>query len=115
MYTAVPSPGQSFKQPSETIQGQSHSIPELVERHANGIPVNRDNRLQWAEDNEELEQITISDLTDLDDLKEQISHFEDKKRLNIEKINSAKKVAEELLKTPPPEKTQPTKEPPPEK
>lgn len=51
--------------PSNTIQGQTHTIPEMIARYTQGIPVTWDSRLKWAEQNDEF-PITIGDLTDID-------------------------------------------------
>jgi hypothetical protein len=57
--------GQSFHMPSQTIQGQTLSIAQMLQRIQNGIPVDIRN-MEYGEDEEP--QPRITDLTDIDEM-----------------------------------------------
>lgn len=69
-YNTKPSEGQRFSAPSQTIQGQTLSISEMLTRIQNGIPVTI-HSMPYGEDEEP--QIRIKDLTDIDDISYQVS------------------------------------------
>lgn len=74
-YNAQPSEGQRFTQPSKTLQGQTLSIAEMLQRIQNGIPINFQS-MEYGEDEEPQPQ--IKDLTDIDDIMTQVNTFQQK-------------------------------------
>lgn len=74
-YNTKPSEGQKFSAPSQTIQGQTLSISEMLTRIQNGMPVTL-HSMPYGED--EVPQIRIKDLTDIDDISYQVSETQRK-------------------------------------
>lgn len=85
-YNAQPSKGQTFTKPSQTIQGQTLSIAEMLQRIQNGVPVPM-HSMEYGEDEEPMPQ--IKDLTDIDDMMWQVSSFQQK----LDEIKKAEAVA----------------------
>lgn len=96
-YNTQPSKGQWFAKPSQTIQGQTLSIAEMLQRVQNGIPVQL-NSLEYGEDEDP--QPKLKDLTDIDDIVYQVSTFQQKlddskkayAKAKAEKTNAEKNV-----------------------
>lgn len=82
---------------SQTIQGMSVSIQDILQKHSRGLSIRTDPRLTWAEEDGD-ESIRIKDLTDWDTIK-----------ATYKQIQAKKKLAEELSKK---KKDNPTEEPP---
>jgi len=83
-FNAIPDPGQVFEMPSETIQGQTLSIAQMLQRINSGSPVSL-STLEYSDNDEPLPRIT--DLTDLDDIRlevETIQQREAKRRKQLE-------------------------------
>lgn len=69
--------GEINNQPSMTQEGQAHTIQEIVNRYQNGIPIALDTRLDWAEDDDNI-QFTFKDLTDIDLAKDLVKNVQNK-------------------------------------
>lgn len=93
-YNAEPSKGQNFTMPSQTIQGQTISIAKMLERVQNGIPLDI-RYVEYGEDEEP--QISVKDLTDVDQIAEAISESRMKlaeaQKLMLQKQKDADKKA----------------------
>lgn len=85
-FNSKPTKGQYFKKPSQTIQGQTMTVAQMLERINNGMPITYNQNLEWSDDEEPLPR--IKDLTDLDEIKEYVNSVKDK-------IATLSKVAEE--------------------
>lgn len=83
-YNAQPTEGQRFTQPSKTIQGQTLSIAEMLQRIQNGIPVTMSS-MEYGEDEEPQPQ--LKDLTDIDSMMWQVSNVQQKLD-DIQKANA---------------------------
>lgn len=87
--------GQMFTMPSKTIQGQSYTVKDLLKRQEAGMPVTMDYRLVWAGEEDE-EQITFNDLTDIDMAKKIIDNLNAKVKAEEKRMKEeAEKVKEE--------------------
>ncbi|WNK13236.1 MAG: hypothetical protein [Microvirus sp.] len=74
-YNTVPSSGQKFVSPSQTIQGQTLSISEMLQRIQAGVPVTF-NQLEYT--NSEEPEPNIKDFTDIDDIRMEIQETRNK-------------------------------------
>ena len=74
-FNSVPDPGQEFTMPSETIQGQTLSIAQMLQRINSGSPVSLA-PIEYSDTEEPLPRIT--DLTDLDDIRQEVQSIQDK-------------------------------------
>lgn len=85
-----------FSPVSETIQGQTSSIQDMLVRYSNGESIPIDDRLQWLEEGDL--QINIQDLTDFADVKAKLDDLSAKIAEAKEKVKQEQKVAENELK-----------------
>lgn len=70
-YNTKPSDGQHFSKPSETIQGQSLSVSQMIQRYNAGIPI-LGTFMEYPEDETEFQPLH-KDLTDFDEMSQIIS------------------------------------------
>ncbi|WNK14118.1 MAG: hypothetical protein [Microvirus sp.] len=89
-YNSGNSKGQTFICPSETVQGQTLSIAQMLDRIQNGVPV-KFNQLQYTD--EDYPEPRVKDLTDLDDIKNEIDFF----KQNLQAIEN-QRIANEKAK-----------------
>lgn len=76
-YNAKPTAGKSDFEPSETIQGQSLSISQMLARINNGMPLEYRAGEYY---NETTPQPRITDLTDYDLIKNEVEYLTNKNR-----------------------------------
>ena len=91
-FNSIPDPGQVFTMPSETIQGQTLSIAQMLQRINSGSPVSL-TPLEYSETDEPLPRIT--DLTDVDDIRQEVDSIKEreaKRRKQLEIDFENKKV-----------------------
>ncbi|QXP44120.1 MAG: hypothetical protein [Arizlama microvirus] len=86
------SKGQTFKMPSNTIQGQTLSIQQMLARVQAGVPVNL-NGLKYGEDDQP--QTRLKDLSDIDDAKQYLRDIKTRNDLFREQENERRRLKAE--------------------
>lgn len=65
---------------SKTMQGQSYSVKDALERVQRGLPVDTGRKYAWSEDGDESVPMRMKDLTDLDNAKNQLEFIKDEQK-----------------------------------
>lgn len=85
------------EQPSLAVPGQSHTIEEMLKRHASGIPMTYSQHLQYEDQYSEEPMPKFQDLTDIDHAKQKLADL----KAQITKVKqNAQKAGEVALETP---------------
>jgi len=84
-YNTKPSPGEKIFGESLTIQGQTISIAQMLQRINNGMPIDF-SQMAYLNDDEPLP--VIKDLTDLDNLRTDLDQFHHNRKLREQEFES---------------------------